>query len=127
MEMSTLNSANNEQNNQYTCINKCLCSKYVVNEKKITESIEVERTLKQVDIQAFEGLISKINIQPTLICSLTNYVGMSCSILKIIFKKLYDDSQLNKLKTFDGRDLKVIFSFLIPSDIENLGTILCSV
>ena len=39
----------------------------------------------------------------------------------MIFKKLYDDSQFNKLKTFDGIVLKLIFSFLIPSDIENHG------
>ena len=43
---------------------------------------------------------------------------ISVSTLKIIFKKLYDDTQFNKLKTFDGRDLKLIISFLIPSDIE---------
>ena len=43
---------------------------------------------------------------------------VSLSNLKIIFKKLYDYSQFNKLKTFDGRVLKFLFSFLIPSDIE---------
>ena len=46
MEMSTLNSANKEQNKQYTCINKSLCSKYFLNEKKIPEGIEVERALQ---------------------------------------------------------------------------------
>ena len=39
----------------------------------------------------------------------------------MIFKKLYDDSPFNKLETFDGRVLNMIFSFLIPSDIEKLG------
>ena len=54
-------------------------------------------------------------------CSFTNYVGISCSTLKIIFKKLYDDSQFNKFKTFDNNVLELIFSFLIPSDIKKHG------
>ena len=45
---------------------------------------------------------------------------MSCSTLKILFKKLYDDSQFIKLKTIDDRVLKLIFSFLIPNDIDIL-------
>ena len=119
--MSTLNSANKEKNNKYTCINKSLCRKHLVNEKKILEGIEVERILQQVDIQVFEDLILEIYIPPTPVCSLTNYVWLSCSTLKMIFKKLYDDSPFNKLETFDGRVLNMIFSFLIPSDIEKLG------
>ena len=57
----------------------------------------------------------------TLVYSLTNYVGISCSTLKIVFKKLYDDSQFNKLRPFDGSVLKLILSFLIPSDIKKHG------
>ena len=37
------------------------------------------QTLQQVDIQAFEDFISEIYISPTLVRSLTNYVGISCS------------------------------------------------
>ena len=62
-----------------------------------------------------------------MVCSIRNYVGISCSTLKIIFKKLYNDSQFNKLKMFDKSILELIFSFLIPSDIKNIGTILFSV
>ena len=115
--MSTLSSVNNNQNNQYSCINSSKYRNNVIKEKTILEETE-EQTLHLVDIQAFEDLVSKIYIPPTLVCSITNDVGISCSTLKIIFKKLYNDSQFNKLKTFDGIVLELIFSFLIPSDIE---------
>ena len=95
-----------------------MCCKNLVNEKKISKGTGTERILQQVNIQAFESLISEIYITPTLVYSLTNYVGISYSTFKIIFKKLHDDSQFNKLKYFDGRVLKLIFGFLIPSYIE---------
>ena len=92
----------------------------LIKEKTTREETE-ERTLQLVDIQAFEDLISKIYIPPTLVCSITNYVGMSCSTLKLIFKKLYNDSQYIKLKVFDAGVLTKIFNFLIPSDKEKHG------
>ena len=90
----------------------------MIKEKEIPKGTVEDRTLQLVDIHAFEGFVSKIYIPPTLVCSITNYVERSCSTLKIIFKQLYNDSQFNKLKTFDGIVLELIFSFLIPSDIE---------
>ena len=84
----------------------------------IPEVVENDLTLQLEDIQAFENFVSDFYIPPTLVCSITNYVGISCSTLKLIFKKLYNDSQYNKVIIFDGGVLKVIFSFLIPSDIE---------
>ena len=76
-----------------------MCRNNLIKEKTTREETE-ERTLQLVDIQAFEDLISKIYIPPTLVCSITNDVGISCSTLKIIFKKLYNNSQFNKLKNF---------------------------
>ena len=93
----------------------------MVDEREISPGIEDERILQLVDIQAFEDLVSEIYIPPTLVCSLTNYVGISCSTLKILIKELYDDSQFNKLKTFDNNVLELVFSFLIPSDIQKHG------
>ena len=90
--MSTLISVNNKQNKKYTGINTSTCRNYLIKEKKIREETEEERTLQLVDIQAFEDLVSNIYIPPTLVCSITNYVGISCSTIKIIFKKLYNDS-----------------------------------
>ena len=46
---------------------------------------------------------------------------MSCSTLTLIFKKLFNDSQYNKLKVFDAVVLTKIFNFLIPSDKEKHG------
>ena len=116
MKILTLISVNNKQNKQYTCINTSTCRNHLINEREIREETEDKRILQLVNIQAFEDLVSKIYILPTLVCSITNYVGISCSTLKMIFKKLYNDSQFNKLKTFDKSMLKLIFSFLIPSD-----------
>ena len=93
------------------------CKKYLADENEIPVGTEGRRTLQLVNIQAYEDVISGIYIQPTLVCNITNYVGISCSTLKIIFKKLYNDSQFNKLKCLDKNMLELIFSFLIPSDI----------
>ena len=49
MNMSTLISVNNKQNNQYTCINTSTCRNHLINEREIREETE-ERTLQLVDI-----------------------------------------------------------------------------
>ena len=84
INISTLIPVNNKQNNQYTCINTSTCRNHLINEREIREETE-ERTLQLVDIQAFEDLVSEVYIPPTLVCSITNYVGISCSTLTIIF------------------------------------------
>ena len=121
MDLSTLISVNNKQNNQYTCIHTSWCRNHLTNEKEIREGTEEERTLQLVDIQAFEDLVSRIHIPPTLVCSITNYVRISCSTLKITFKKLYNDSQFHKLKFFYKNMLELVFSFLILSDVKKRG------
>ena len=85
---STLSSVNNNQNNQYICIDTNKCRNNVLKEMVIPEGIVEDLTLQLVDIQAFEDLVSDFYIPPTLVCSITNYVGISCSTLKLIFKKL---------------------------------------
>ena len=81
MDMSTLISVNNKQNKQYTCIYTSSCRKHLADEKEILPGTEEEQTLQLVDIQSFEDLISENYIPPTLVCSFTNYVGISCSTL----------------------------------------------
>ena len=121
INMSTLSSVNNNQKNQYICIDTNKCRNNVLREMVIPEGIVEDRTLQLVDIKVFEDLVSDYYIPPTLVCSITNYVGISCSTLKLIFKKLYNDSQYNKLKVFDAVVLTKIFNFLIPSDKEKHG------
>ena len=122
INMSTLSSANNNQNNQYLCINTIKCRDNVLSGRHSPpEDVKIDRTLDLDDIQAFQNLVSDNYIPPTLACSITNYVGISCSTLKLIFKKLYNDTQYNKLEVFDAAVLTEIFNFLIPSDKEKHG------
>ena len=122
MEMLPINLVNKEQNNEYICTNKSFYTTHLekirIHGKNKSRGIEMVRSLQQVDIQAIIDLISEIYIPLTLVCTYTNYVGISCCALKMMFNKIHEDSQFNKLKTFDSRVLKDIFSYIISRDIK---------
>ena len=122
IEILPTNPANNEGNNQYICTNKSFCSEHLakisIKAQKKPQRIKIVRSLQQVDIQEFLDLISEIYIPPAFVCTHKNYVRISCCTLKIMFKKIYEDSPI---KNFSRQSSKKIFSYIFSRDIEQLG------
>ena len=87
MEMLLLKTSRHEQSTGYICKNKSFCKEHLAKIKKhgrkIPEGVKIVRSLHQGDIQSFQDLISEFYIPPTLVCTHTNYVGISLSLIHI--------------------------------------------